>query len=351
MNEGIPAMWMRGGTSKGGYFLAKDLPSDPAARDALLLRIMGSPDPHQIDGLGGGVPLTSKVAVISPGETPGIDIDYLFLQVFVDKPLVSDAQTCGNILAGVAPFSIERGLVAATSPTTAVTIRNINTGQIVRAEVQTPDGQVNYAGSEAIDGVPGTAAPVPLLFSGLAGTTSGALLPSASQEDWIEGVRCTLIDNGMPTVIIAAADLGLDGTEAPETLDADTTLKSRIETIRRKAGPMMALGDVTERSVPKICLVSPPRKGGAIHSRCFIPHDCHRAIGVLCAVSLATACLLEKGPARAAAKLEQGRELSMAIEHPTGSMNVMLRLDSDGNIREAGAVRTARKLFDGLVFA
>ncbi|MCR9138556.1 MAG: 4-oxalomesaconate tautomerase [Alphaproteobacteria bacterium] len=349
MNNGIPAMWMRGGTSKGGYFLADDLPSDPQERDTLLLRIMGSPDPRQIDGLGGAVPVTSKVAIVCRSSEPGIDVDYLFLQVFVDQALVSDAQTCGNILAGVGPFAIERGLVMTTGDETTVRIRNTNTGQSVSARVQTPNGHVTYEGASAIDGVPGTAAPIPLLFSGLAGSKCGALLPTGNAVDVIDGLRCSLIDNGMPTILIAAADQGLSGGEAPDDLEGNEPLKQRLEDIRLLAGPMMALGDVTAQSVPKICLVSPPGQGGVINTRCFIPHSVHRTIGVLCAVSVATACLLEDGPARDVAEIRSGEELD--IEHPGGTMSIVLKRNNDGVVTEAGNCRTARKLFDGLVFA
>lgn len=351
MNDGVPAIWMRGGTSKGGYFLASDLPAGRAERDALLLRIMGSPDPRQIDGLGGGTGLTSKVAVISPSGAPNVDVDFLFLQVFVDRPLVADSQTCGNILAGVGPFAIERGLVSARDDTTEVRIRNTNTGQIVRAVVQTPNGRVRYFGETAIDGVPGGAAPIPLYFSGIAGSKCGALLPSGRAVDEIEGVECTLIDNGMPAVVMDAADFRLTGREQPAELDGDTALKARIETIRRAAGPLMNLGDVAEQSVPKMCLVSSAVAGGAISTRCFIPHECHQGIGVLCAVSVATACLQDDGPARRLAAVPEGDELAMAIEHPTGALTVTLRRDRHGNVHEAGTIRTARKLFDGLVFA
>ena len=350
MSEGVPAMWMRGGTSKGGYFLASDLPQDAGLRDALLLRIMGSPDPRQIDGLGGGVPVTSKVAVISKSAVSDVDIDYLFLQVFVDRALVSDAQTCGNILAGVAPFAIERGLVATTGDRTQVTIRNTNTKQIVRAVVNTPRGRVDYAGEAAIDGVPGTAAAIPLWFSGLAGSKCGALLPTGQEVDVIDGVACTLIDNGMPAIVIRASDLGLTGYEDPKDLEANRALAKRIEAIRLQAGPMMALGDVHAQSVPKICIVAPPTGGGAIHTRCFIPHACHHTIGVLCAVSVATACLLGSGPAQQVAQVVKTPELALDIEHPSGRMPVLLRLDDAGRVSAAGNIRTARKLFDGQVF-
>ncbi len=351
MSDGVRAMWMRGGTSKGGYFLEGELPEGPAERDAFLLRIMGSPDPRQIDGLGGAASLTSKVAVVSAGKEPGIDVEYQFLQVFVDRPLVSAAQTCGNILAGVGPFAIERGLVAARRGETEVVIRNTNTGQIVRAAVPTPGGKVCYAGGTAIDGVPGTAAPIPLFIRGMAGSKCGALLPSGNLSDRVEGVECTLIDNGMPAVLIRASDLGIAGDEPPEALEGNAGLRARVERIRLAAGPRMALGDVGAQPVPKMCLLSAPCDGGAVTTRCFIPHACHRTIGVLCAVSVATGWLLEAPAAVDAAPVPEGREAAAVIEHPSGSLVVVLRRDAEGNVFEAGSVRTARKLFDGVVFA
>src|SRR5690554_1016845 len=246
---GVRCMWMRGGTSKGGYFLAEDLPQDATDRDDFLLSVMGSPDARQIDGMGGAHPLTSKVAVVRKSTREDADVDYLFLQVFVDKPLVSDKQNCGNILAGVGPFAIERGLVAATGETTSVRIYMENTGQIAVAVVQTPGGRVRYTGDARIDGVPGTAAPVPVTFADTAGSSCGALLPTGNAVDDIEGVACTLIDNGMPCVILDAADLGITGDETPATLQDNTALREKLEAIRLKAGPMMNLGDVAKASV------------------------------------------------------------------------------------------------------
>ncbi|MFN3766682.1 MAG: 4-oxalomesaconate tautomerase [Aliihoeflea sp.] len=349
-HNGVRAMWMRGGTSKGGYFLASDLPDDPTARDALLLRVMGSPDPRQIDGLGGADPLTSKVAIVSKSARPDVDVDYLFLQVFVDKAIVTDAQNCGNILAGIGPFAIERGLVPANDGETRVRIFMENTGQIAIATIQTPDGRVIYAGNARIDGVPGTAAPIPIIFKDTAGSSCGALLPTGNDVDEIEGVDVTMIDNGMPCVVMAAADFGLTGTESPAELNANTDLKARIEAIRLKAGPLMNLGDVAEKSVPKMTLVSAPQAGGAISTRTFIPHVCHQAIGVLGAVSVATACLLEDGPAAKIARLQRARDMLISIEHPTGEFTVTASLDAAGSLNEAGVLRTARKLFDGLVY-
>lgn len=350
MSEGTRVMWMRGGTSKGGYFLASDLPQDVGERDALLLRIMGSPDPRQIDGMGGANPLTSKVAVVKPSERDGVDVDYLFLQVFVDRPIVTDSQNCGNILAGVGPFAIERGLVKPTGERTDVRIFMENTGQIAIATVETPGGKVRYDGDARIDGVPGTAAPIPIVFKDTAGSTCGALLPTGNAVDTVAGVQVTMIDNGMPCVILDAEDFGIAGTESPADLEANQPLKARVEEVRLAAGPLMNLGDVADKSVPKMTLVSPARNGGAISTRTFIPHRCHDAIGVLGAVSVASACLLPEGPAAKYAQLPPGQEKSISVEHPTGEFTVIAKLDGKGNLLTAGVLRTARKLMDGVVF-
>ncbi|MFD1695789.1 4-oxalomesaconate tautomerase [Roseibium aestuarii] len=348
-DTGIRCMWMRGGTSKGGYFLAEDLPEDPAERDALLLKVMGSPDPRQIDGMGGADPLTSKVAVVKASTRPGVDVDYLFLQVFVDQAVVADSQNCGNILAAVGPFALERGLVAARDGVTDVRIFMENTGQLATASVATPGGRVTYAGDARIDGVPGSSAPISIVFEDTAGSTCGALLPTGNAVDVIDGVPVTLIDNGMPCVILNAADFGITGREAPKELEANGELRRRVEAIRLKAGPLMNLGDVSEKSVPKMTLVSAP-EAGCISTRTFIPHRCHAAIGVLGAVSVATACLLEDGPAQALARVPDGESKTLSVEHPTGEFSVLARLDDTGTLVSAGVLRTARKLFDGTVF-
>ena len=345
---------MRGGTSKGGYFLADDLPRDPAERDAVLLRVMGSPDPRQIDGMGGADPLTSKVAVVRPSSRPGIDVDYLFLQVFVDQALVSDGQNCGNILAGIGPFAIERGLVPAQEGQTQVRIYMENTGQTAIASVQTPGGQVSYEGAARIDGVPGTAAPVPLAFQNTAGSSCGALLPSGQVCDTVEGLAVTMIDNGMPCVLIRASDLGVTGQESPAELEANAELKARIEALRLACGPIMNLGDVREKSVPKMTLVSPATQGGAISTRSFIPHRCHKAVGVLAAVSVGTACLMEGSVAYDLADRGQANaegERALSVEHPTGEMTIIAKQDAAGDVSQAAVLRTARKLMDGRVFA
>ncbi|MBV7410641.1 4-oxalomesaconate tautomerase [Maritimibacter sp. DP1N21-5] len=350
MTEGVRCMWMRGGTSKGGYFLSGDLPEDEAARDAFLLRIMGSPDVRQIDGMGGADPLTAKVAVVKRSEREGVDVDYLFLQVFVDQPIVTDKQNCGNMLAGVGPFAIERGLIEATGDVTEVSIYMENTGQVAIASVQTPGGEVTYKGEARIDGVPGTSAPIPLEFKDTAGSSCGALLPTGNVVDTVEGVEVTMIDNGMPCVVMRGADLGISGDETPEELEGNKDLRAKLEAIRLACGPMMNLGDVSEKSVPKMTMVTAPKNGGAINTRTFIPHRCHKTIGVLGAVSVATACLLEGSPASGLAEVGEGDERSLSVEHPTGEMTVIAKLDRTGTPVSAAILRTARKLMDGMVF-
>ncbi|MEZ5931514.1 MAG: 4-oxalomesaconate tautomerase [Alphaproteobacteria bacterium] len=350
MSDGVRCMWMRGGTSKGGYFLNSDLPADPEERDALLLRIMGSPDPRQIDGMGGADPLTSKVAVVRPSTRPDVDVDYLFLQVFVDQPIVTDAQNCGNILAGVGPFAIERGILPAEDGETTVRIFMENTHQIAIARIPTLGGRVRYDGDARIDGVPGTAAAVPTEFRDTAGSTCGALLPSGKAVDVIDGVEVTLIDNGMPCVILRAADMGITGDESAAALEADDGLRAKLENIRLQAGPMMTLGNVEKKSVPKMTMVSPPRLAGALSTRTFIPHRCHKSIGVLGAVSVATACLTEGAVGSDLARIPDGPIKKISVEHPTGEMTIVAHVDDDGVVARTEVLRTARKLFDGEVF-
>lgn len=345
-----PCLWMRGGTSKGGFFLKSDLPADTAGRDAFLLAVMGSPDERQIDGMGGADPLTSKVAVVSKSTRDGIDVDYLFLQVFVDQAIVTDAQNCGNILAGVGPFAIERGLIPATGDETRVAIFMENTGQVAVATIRTPGGTVTYAGEARIDGVPGAHAPIPLEFRDTAGSSCGALLPSGNAVDVVNGVPVTLIDNGMPCVVMKAQDVGITGYEDRESLDANTELKAKIEAIRLAVGERMNLGDVTAKSVPKMMLVAPPKHGGAVTVRSFIPHRAHATIGVLGAVSVATACLIPGSPAAEVAQIPEGARKTLSVEHPTGEMSCVLDTDESGTVVTAALLRTARKLMDGVVF-
>jgi 4-oxalomesaconate tautomerase len=346
VGDGVRCMLMRGGTSKGAYFLAGDLPGDPAERDDLLLRIMGSPDPRQIDGIGGAHPLTSKVAVISPSSRPDADVDYLFLQVGVDQATVSDRQNCGNLLAGVGPFAIERGL-ATSSP---VRIHMVNSDSTATATFTGADGVVEYEGEVAIAGVPGTAAAIVLDFAGTEGSATGALLPTGNVTDVIDGVTVTCIDNGMPVVVVPAAALGRTGYETVAELEADARLRRRVRALQLGAGEQMGLGDVSAASVPKISLVAAPADGGTICTRTFIPVRVHEAIGVLGAVSVATALLLDGAAGRDLAAVKPG-QTRFDIEHPTGHLEVEAEVGRDPLVvRRSDVVRTARKLFDGTVF-
>lgn len=354
MQPGIRCMLMRGGTSKGAYFLAGDLPKDAPERDRILLSVMGSPDPRQVDGVGGAHPLTSKVAIVSRATDGAADIDFLFAQVGVDKPLVDTTPNCGNILAGVGPFAIERGLIAPTGATTRIKIRTLNTGTIAEASIETPGGKVRYGGSARIDGVPGTAAPIAIDFLDAEGSVCGSLLPTGRVRDRVAGVDCTLIDNGMPVVILKAADVGRTGYEPRDQLDKDKELKVRLEEIRLAAGPLMNLGDVAAKVVPKMCLVSHPRAGGNVSTRSFIPHECHASIGVFAAVTVATACVLPGSPANEVASVPAGQWKTLSVEHPTGEFSVRLEVGGTTDkpvVERAGLLRTARKLFDGTVFA
>lgn len=354
MLKSIACTLMRGGTSKGLYFHERDLPAQRELRDRVLLAAMGSPDPRQIDGVGGAHPLTSKVAVIRRSSVAHADVDYLFLQVVVDKAEVSDSQNCGNILAGVGPWAIENGLVPITGDVTPVRIHMLNTASIAVAYVPTPNGAVEYEGDARIDGVPGTAAAIPLEFLDVAGSSCGALLPTGSVVDEIDGVSVTCIDNGMPVVVLRAEDFDLSGEETPEQLEGNATLKSRIEAIRLAIGPRMNLGDVTRKTVPKMCLVSPPRHGGAISTRTFIPHRVHESIGVLGAVSVATACMTPGSVAAQVAKLSSNQPAQrIEVEHPTGFFTVDIEVTVEAgnvNVRRSALLRTARKLMTGEVF-
>jgi 4-oxalomesaconate tautomerase len=357
----IPCVAIRGGTSKGLFFHRHHLPDDVTTRDRVLLAAMGSPDPRQIDGMGGGHPLTSKVAVIGPPSRDDADVDYLFLQVLVDAAVVRDTQNCGNILAGVGPFAIEQGLVAAADGAgadgeTAVRIHMVNSGSIAVAHVRTPDGVVTYEGDARIDGVPGTAAPVMLDFEDIAGSSCGALLPTGSANDVAQGIEVTCIDNGMPVVMLRASDLGKTGAESPQELEGDGALAEKIEAIRLELGPRMNLGDVREKTVPKMCLVSPATGGGAIATRTFIPHRVHESIGVFGAASVAVACLIPGSVAQQVAGIAtsaSGGSHRLDIEHPTGFLTVETDLDVRDpaiGIRRSALLRTARKLMQGEIY-
>ncbi|WP_043663838.1 4-oxalomesaconate tautomerase [Streptomyces xylophagus] len=346
----VRCMLMRGGTSKGAYFLAEDLPADPAERDDLLLRVMGSPDPRQIDGLGGAHPLTSKVGVVSASADPEADVDYLFLQVAVDRPEVTDRQNCGNILAGIGPFAVERGLVAPADDETSVRIRMLNTGELAIASFPTPGGRVDYTGFAEISGVPGTAAPVVIEFP----QGSSPLLPTGRIRDVVAGTEVTCVDNGMPVVLIPAAALDITGYESPKDLEENLTLADRLREIRLEAGKLMGLGDVEGTTVPKLTLLARSRDGGAVMTRTFIPVRCHASIGVLGAASVAAGLLLPGGVGEGIAELPSQSD-RIRIEHPSGFLDIETSVDAGSEdsapvVRRTAVVRTARKIFDGTVF-
>jgi 4-oxalomesaconate tautomerase len=359
--SGVRCMLMRGGTSKGSFFLADDLPSDPEERDELVLRIMGSPDPRQIDGVGGAHPLTTKVAVVGPSADPRAEIDYLFLQPLVDRALVSDAQNCGNMLAAVGPFALERGLAhcspAGDDGRVSIRIRMVNTDSIAVASFPVDEtGFPHYRGDTAISGVPGTAAAVRINFENVAGGSCGSLLPTGSLVDELDGVPCTLIDCGMPVVVMRAESLGLAGTENCAQLETNPELGQRLERIRLQAGPLMNLGHVADTTVPKLTLVAAPTSGGTVSTRTFIPHRCHDAIGVLGALSVAVAVLTDGSAVsavRGPAELDDDGAVRCGLEHPTGVFATTLELRGAGvdvDVVRAGIIRTARKLMDGFVF-
>lgn len=352
VTDAVAAMLMRGGTSKGLYVLREDLPDDPADRDDLLLRLMGSPDPRQIDGVGGAHPLSSKVAVIAGSDDPDVDVEYLFLQVGVDEPLVSDRQNCGNLLAGVGPFAVERGLVAVGGDRAHVRIRMLNTAAVAVARFPLgPDGLPRYEGDVSISGVPGAAAAVELDFEAIAGGTCGALLPTGNHVDRLADLDATCVDNGMPVVVVRATDVGVRGTESCAQLEEDADLRDVVERLRLEAGHAMGLGDVSATTIPKVTLLSPPEGEAAAATRTFIPHRCHTSIGVLGAVSVATVCRLPGSVAEGIAPGSGGDHV--VLEHPSGTFTATVALadGADGPVvRRAGIVRTARKLMDGTVF-
>ena len=349
MSDGVRCMWMRGGTSKGAFFLGQDVPNEISARDHFISKVMGSPDARQIDGMGGAHPLTSKVAIVCPSERDDCDVEYLFLQVQPDTGAVSSSQNCGNMLAGVGPFAIERGLVKAEDGETRVRVYMVNSDSRADLVVETPKGIVTYNGDAQIDGVPGTHAPILQNYFGTAGAQCGALLPTGNQKDTIDDVEVTLVDNGMPSVIMRASDFGLTGYETPEDIESDGSLKKRIDSIRLQAGKLMGLGDVTDATIPKVCLISAPQHGGIINTRTFIPHRVHKTVGVLAAASDAAACMFPESVAKDLAEFKETNPCRVDVEHPSGALTVELEWDGNTVIR-TGLLRTARKLMDGEVF-
>jgi 4-oxalomesaconate tautomerase len=352
MQRAIPCLFMRGGTSRGPFFLDGDLPADVAQRDALLLAVMGSPDVRQIDGMGGADPLTSKVGMVRRGQTPGVDLEFLFAQVSVKEARVDTTPNCGNMLAAVAPFGLETGLVKATGEVTTLRVLTRNTGTLSDIEVRTPGGKVEYSGDARIDGVPGTASPVNISFLETAGSVCGSLLPTGRLVDRFDGVDVTCIDNGMPVVVMAAEALGVTGYETRDELNANAALKQKIESIRLQAGPAMNLGDVAKKVVPKMCLVAHPNAGGQICTRTFIPHDCHSAVGVLGAVTVATAAVMPGSVANRFTRAPRGTSKTISVEHPSGEFSVVLTMNpaNPTDVLRAALLRTARLIMRGEVY-
>lgn len=356
MLTSIPCMLMRGGTSKGPFFLATDLPTDSALRDQTLLAVMGSPDARQIDGIGGGSTLTSKAIIVGASTRPGIDIEYLFAQVSLTDQTVDTGPNCGNMLSGVAPFALERGLIKAQHPSTPVRIFNLNTGTVIEAVVQTPNGQVTYDGDVQVDGVPGSGAGIKLNFLDAAGSKTGALLPTGHAVDWIDGVAVSCVDFTVPMVLIAAQSLGKSGHESKQELDSDDALMARLEELRLKAATLMGMGDASGSVLPKVALLSTPRFGGTLSSRYFVPWNCHAAHAATGATCVAAACCIPGSVAAGLVPTAAGTERIVTIEHPAGKIATSVQFESasiGGTLRiiSAGIVRTARPLFSGHVYA
>jgi 4-oxalomesaconate tautomerase len=361
----IACLLMRGGTSKGPFFNAADLPADTATRDKVLLAALGSPDKRQIDGLGGAHPLTSKVGIVRKSATPGVDIDFLFAQLQPDKDTVDTSPNCGNMLAAAVPFALETGLLTAQGDTSTFRVLTLNTNMAADITVHTPlqaDGSraVEYEGDARIDGAPGSSAPITINFLDTAGSVCSSLLPTGKVRDRVsvagEGfapfeIDVTCIDNGMPLVMFKASDVGRTGYETAAELNADTELKIRLEALRLTTGQLMGLGDVTKKTYPKMTLIAPPRDGGSLTTRSFIPHVCHDAIGVLAAVTVGTACVLDGSVAQGVAVMPAGNPKTISVEHPTGEFSVELGLDpaNTQNVIRAALLRTARLLMRGEV--
>lgn len=348
----IPCVLMRGGTSKGPYFKSSDLPEDPRLRDRVLLAAMGSPHARQIDGVGGADTLTSKVAIVGPSRVEGCDVDYLFAQVAVDQPVVDTSPSCGNMLSGVGPFAIEAGIVPADDGETTLTVFNVNTRSRIEVVVQTPGGMVEYEGSAAIDGVPGTAAPIRLRFLDVAGSKTGKMLPTGRPKEEILGVEATLMDVAMPMVILRASDFGKSGYESKAALDADSEMFKKLAAIRLEAGRRMGLGDVTHKIIPKIDLIAPPHQNGTIASRYFVPHRCHPAHPVTGGLCIATCAVMEGTVAEGLSRATKAAVQQIVIEHPSGILAVELAVDGFGpdlTFVSGGVLRTTRRLFEGHV--
>lgn len=344
--------FFRGGTSRGPYFRREHLPEDRDTLARVLVAAVGSGHRLNIDGLGGGAAVTTKVAMLSRSETSDCDIDYFFAQVSVEDGLVDFKPTCGNILSGVGPAALEMGLIAPQGDVTRIRIHSVNTGAKVEAVERTPGGRVAYAGEAAIDGVPGTAAPIYLNFMDVVGSATGALLPTGALRDVIEGIEVTCMDVAMPIAIARAADFGLSGHETVEDFDANRDFYARMETIRREAGRRMGLGDVSKSVTPKFALLAPPRAGGTIAARYFMPWNCHPTMAVTGAQCLASCVLTPGTVAEGLFTPPEGTPALVLIEHPGGAIDVTVDYETGPagfTLKSAGLLRTARLLARGEV--
>jgi 4-oxalomesaconate tautomerase len=364
----IPCLVMRGGSSRGPFFHAANLPTDTPTRDAVLLHVMGSPHPLQVDGVGGGHPLTSKVGIVGPSTQPGVDLDFAFAQLQPEETTVNTKANCGNMLAAVVPFAVETGLIRPVQDTTHALVRTTNTDLVTDIAIQTPqdpNGErfVAYSGTTRIDGVNGTGSPIRQDFLDTTGSVADSMLPTGHVVDEFRlsngsTITATCIDNGQPLVIVDAADLGLTGREAPTDLEADEAVTTTIEDLRLVAAQKMGLGDVTHANYPKMTIVSPGTDGTDITTRSLIPHRVHESIGVLAAVTVATALCLDGSVAARTAGTDSlpdgvsrpSGSRTIVVGHPSGSLDVAITLDTHGDVVRSGILRTARKLMAGEVY-
>ncbi|WP_273508529.1 4-oxalomesaconate tautomerase [Planktotalea frisia] len=349
----VPYIFMRGGTSRGPYFNRAHLPSDRETLAKVLIATIGSGHPLNIDGIGGGNAVTTKVAMLSKSEDDWADVDYFFAQVSVEDQIVDFKPTCGNILSGVASAALEMGLVGAQNGETEVRIHAVNTGAQVVARVQTPDGVVSYEGDAAIDGVPGTAAPVALNFMKVAGSSTGAFLPTGNLTDTFDGIDVTCMDVAMPMALAKASDFGLTGYETREELDANLAFFKQMEAVRLKAGKAMGMGDCTQSVTPKFGLLAKAKEGGTIATRYFMPWTTHPTMAVTGSQCIASCALTPGTVADGLLERPSCGPVTVTLEHPMGLMDVLIDFEmKDGAFHHtsAGLVRTCRKLASGEVF-
>lgn len=348
----IPYIFMRGGTSRGPYFRRTDLPDDLDRLAEVLISVVGAGHQLNIDGIGGGAAVTTKVAMLSESNDDWADVDYFFAQVSVEDRQVDFKPTCGNILSGVGPAAIEMGLIQPKGDETEIRIRAVNTGARVVARLQTPGRKLSYEGETQIAGSPGRSAPVQLSFMGVVGSSTGAFLPTGNLRDVIGGVEVTCMDVAMPVVIARAVDFGLSGHESAAELDANQDFFAQMEAIRVKAGALMGMGDVTKSVTPKFGLLAAARGGGTIAARYFMPWNTHPTMAVTGAQCLAS-CALTPGSV-ADGLLDRPRQspANVVLEHAAGTIDVLADFSCDQgfSLNSAGLVRTARKLADGHVY-